>query len=92
MKKYNLAIVGATGMVGNKFLQVLEEKKLPVENYYLFASARSAGTKINLLGKELTVIELTPENIKGKNIDFALFSAGGTISKEYAPCLLKKVL
>ncbi|MGI6593852.1 MAG: aspartate-semialdehyde dehydrogenase [Christensenellales bacterium] len=90
MKKYNLAIVGATGMVGNKFLQVLEEKKLPVENYYLFASARSAGTKINLLGKELTVIELTPENIKGKNIDFALFSAGGTISKEYAPLFVKE--
>lgn len=90
MKKYNLAIVGATGMVGNKFLQVLEEKKLPVENYYLFASARFAGTKINLLGKELTVIELTPENIKGKNIDFALFSAGGTISKEYAPLFVKE--
>ena len=90
MKKFYLAIVGATGMVGNKFLQVLEEKKLPVENYYLFASARSAGTKINLLGKELTVIELTPENIKGKNIDFALFSAGGTISKEYAPLFVKE--
>ena len=42
MKKYNIAVVGATGMVGTKFLEVLEEKKLPVENYYLFASAKSA--------------------------------------------------
>ena len=90
MKKYNLAIVGATGMVGNKFLQVLEERKLPVENFYLFASAKSAGKKIDFLGKEHTVIELTPENIKGKNIDFALFSAGGAISKEYAPLFVKE--
>lgn len=90
MKKYNLAVVGATGMVGSKFLQVLEERNLPVENYYLFASAKSAGKKIELLGKQYEVIELTPENIKGKNIDFALFSAGGAISKEYAPLFVKE--
>lgn len=51
MKKYNLAVVGATGMVGSKFLEVLTEKNLPVENYYLFASSKSAGKEIDFMGK-----------------------------------------
>lgn len=85
MKRYNVAVVGATGMVGSKFLQVLAERNLPVENYYLYASAKSAGKKIMFLGKEYTVIELKEENISDKQIDFALFSAGGGTSKEYAP-------
>lgn len=85
MKRYNVAVVGATGMVGTKFLQVLSEKKLPVDNYYLFASAKSAGKKVEFLGKEYTIIELTEENIVDKKIDYALFSAGGGVSKEYAP-------
>ncbi len=85
MRKYNIAIVGATGMVGSMFLKVLEERKLPVENYYLFASARSAGKQINFMGKTHTVIELTPENIKNTKVDIALFSAGGGTSKTFAP-------
>lgn len=85
MKQYNVAVVGATGMVGNKFLQVLTEKKLPVKNYYLYASAKSAGKVINFMGKDHTVIELTKENVIDKDIDFALFSAGGGTSKEFAP-------
>ena len=85
MKRYNVAVVGATGMVGTKFLQVLSEKKLPVDNYYLYASAKSAGKKIEFLSKEYTVIELKEENIVDKKIDYALFSAGGAVSKEYAP-------
>ena len=85
MKQYVMAVVGATGMVGSKFLQVLEERKLPVSKYYLFAIAKSAGKEIDFMGEKHTVIELTPENIKGKDIDVALFSAGGSISKEYAP-------
>ena len=85
MKRYNVAVVGATGMVGTKFLQVLSEKKLPVDNYYLFASAKSAGKKVEFLGKEYTIIELKKENIVDKKIDYALFSAGGGVSKEYAP-------
>lgn len=85
MKRYNVAVVGATGMVGTKFLQVLSEKKLPVDNYYLFASAKSAGKKVEFLGKEYTIIELKEENIVDKKIDYALFSAGGAVSKEYAP-------
>ena len=79
MKRYNVAVVGATGMVGTKFLQVLSEKKLPVDNYYLFASAKSAGKKIEFLGKEYTIIELKEENIVDKKIDYALFSAGGGV-------------
>lgn len=87
MKKFNVAVVGATGMVGGKFLEVLTERQLPVDNYYLFASAKSAGKKIDFIGKEHTVIELTKENVtalKGK-VDFALFSAGAGVSKEFAP-------
>jgi aspartate-semialdehyde dehydrogenase len=85
MKKYNVAVVGATGMVGRKFLQVLEERNLPVENYYLFASAKSAGKKVAFMGKEYEIIELTPDSIKGKDIDIALFSAGAGTSKTFAP-------
>lgn len=85
MRGINVAVVGATGMVGNKFLEVLEERKLPVENYFLFASKRSAGKVIRFMGKDHTVIELTPENVKKYKVDYALFSAGGATSKEYAP-------
>lgn len=91
MKKFNVAVVGATGMVGNKFLEVLTEKQLPVDNYYLFASAKSAGKKIQFMGKEHTVIELTEDNVAALDgkVDFALFSAGGAVSKEFAPEFVK---
>lgn len=91
MKKFNVAVVGATGMVGGKFLEVLEERNLPVENYYLFASAKSAGKKINFAGKEHAVIELTSQNVSALDgkIDFALFSAGAGVSKEFAPLFVK---
>lgn len=84
MKKYNVAVVGATGMVGRTFLKVLEEKNLPVENYYLMASARSAGKKVTFMGKEYTVEELN-EHSFDKPIDIALFSAGGSTSEKFAP-------
>lgn len=89
MKKYNIAVVGATGMVGNKFLQVLSERNLPAENYYLFASAKSAGKKIDFMGKPHEVIELKEENVVDKKIDIALFSAGGDVSKAFAPIFAK---
>ena len=89
MKKYKLAIVGATGLVGRSFLKVLEEKNLPIENYTLFASQRSAGTKINFLEKEYEVQELN-EHSFDSGFDFALFSAGGEISKKYAPIAASK--
>lgn len=84
-KKYNLAVVGTTGMVGRKFLKVLEEMQLPVSNYHLFASARSAGTSIEFMGGTYTVEQLTENCFDGKNIDIALFSAGASVSRDFAP-------
>lgn len=85
MKQYTIAVVGATGMVGRKFLQVLEERKLPVKNYYLFASKRSAGSELTFMGKSYTVRELTETCFDGLDIDIALFSAGGSTSEQFAP-------
>lgn len=89
MKKINLAVVGATGMVGRTFLKVLEEKNLPIENFYVFASARSAGNKITFKGKEYVVEELT-ETSFDRGIDIALFSAGGSTSEKFAPIAASK--
>lgn len=80
-----LAIVGATGLVGSTFLKVLEERDLGVTDFLLFASAKSAGKKITLRGKEYTVEELTENSFKDRGIDIALFSAGGGTSLKYAP-------
>lgn len=85
MKKINLAVVGATGMVGRTFLKVLEEKNLPIENFYVFASARSAGQTITFKGNSYTVLELTDNSFKDHQIDIALFSAGGGTSQKFAP-------
>ncbi|MGI6108226.1 MAG: aspartate-semialdehyde dehydrogenase [Eubacteriaceae bacterium] len=84
MKSYNVAVVGATGMVGQKMLQVLEELKFPVNNLYPMASARSAGKTVQFNGKDYTVEELT-EHSFDKDIDIALFSAGAGTSKKFAP-------
>ena len=89
MKKYNIAIVGATGMVGQTFLKVLEEFNLPVNNYYLFSSKRSAGKRIQFMGSEYIVEELT-ETSFDRGIDIALFSAGASVSKEFAPIAAEK--
>lgn len=85
MKQYRVAVVGATGMVGRKFLQVLEERKLPVSEYFLFASARSAGKQLPFMGKTYTVRELTDDAFQDLGIDIALFSAGGETSRHFAP-------
>ncbi len=89
MKKVNIAIVGATGMVGRTFLKVLEERDFPYDNLYTFASARSAGQKVQCKGIDYTVEELTPESFD-RDIDIALFSAGAGISKEFAPIAASK--
>lgn len=82
---YNVAVVGCTGMVGRKFIEVLEQRNFPVDNIYFYASARSAGKVLKFKNADYVVEELKEDNIKNKKIDFALFSAGGDISKEYAP-------
>lgn len=84
MKKPNLAIVGVTGMVGRTFLKVLEKRDFPFENLYLMASAKSAGEVINFKGKDYIVEELNEKSFD-KDIDIALFSAGASISKKFAP-------
>lgn len=89
MKKYNLALVGVTGMVGKTFLKVLEERQFPIGEMYMLASARSAGKVVEFMGKQYIVEELTPESFD-KDIDIALFSAGGDISKEFAPIAVEK--
>ena len=86
---YNVAIVGATGNVGRKFLEILEQRDFPVKNLYLFASKRSAGTTLQFKGKDFIVEETCDENIVNKKIDFALFSAGGGVSLEFAPKFAK---
>ncbi len=89
MKKYNIAVVGATGMVGRTFIKVLEERNLPIENIYFFSSSRSAGSKISFNGQEYTVEELT-ENSFDRGIDIALFSAGGSTSEKFSPIAASK--
>ncbi|HYE12572.1 MAG TPA: aspartate-semialdehyde dehydrogenase [Patescibacteria group bacterium] len=89
MKKVNVAVVGATGMVGNTFLKVLEERNFPIDKFYVFASAKSAGSEIEFNGKKYIVEELTEQSFD-KDIDIALFSAGGDISLKYAPIAASK--
>lgn len=88
MNKANVAIVGATGMVGRSFLKILEERDFPIDNLYLFASSKSKGEKIIFKENEFLVEELSGESFN-RDIDIALFSAGGEISKKYAPIAVK---
>ena len=81
---YKVGIVGATGLVGMTFLRVLEEREFPIDELYLFASARSAGRSIEYRGKNYVVEELK-ETSFDREMDYALFSAGGEISKRYSP-------
>lgn len=83
----HLAVVGATGAVGIEILKCLEQRDFPVSELTLLASARSAGKKLTFRGQEIEVKELTPDSFEG--IDVALFSAGGGISKEFAPHAVK---
>ncbi|MDY0132663.1 MAG: aspartate-semialdehyde dehydrogenase [Desulforegulaceae bacterium] len=82
-KKFNVAIAGATGAVGNVMIKCLEERNFPVANLKLLASKRSAGKKLGFKGNEVVVEEMTKDSFK--DVDIALFSAGGGISLEFAP-------
>ena len=86
MKKYNVAILGATGAVGQEFLNLIEERNFPFADLKMLASKRSAGKKIQFMGKEYTVEEATVDSFK--DVDIALF-AGGSASKEFAPAAVK---
>jgi aspartate-semialdehyde dehydrogenase len=83
----HVAVVGATGAVGIEMIKTLEKRNFPAGKLTLLASARSAGKKLKYRGQDITVQELTKDSFKG--IDIALFSAGGSISKEFAPIAAK---
>ena len=82
-EKYNIAVVGATGAVGREIINILEERKFPIENLYLLASSRSKGQKINFQDQEIVVGDLSEFDFSLVNI--GLFSPGGSVSAEFAP-------
>lgn len=82
-EKYNVAVAGATGAVGNEMVSILEERNFPVGNLKLLASTRGAGTKMEFKGKEYTVEVMDENSFSG--VDIGLFSAGGSVSEKFAP-------
>jgi aspartate-semialdehyde dehydrogenase len=88
MSGYNIAIVGATGLVGRKMLQILEERNFPVKDLKLLASERSEGIELSFNGERLKVEKLTEEKFKG--VDIALFSAGTDVSVKFVPEAVKR--
>ena len=82
-KKYNVAIVGATGAVGETLISILDQRKFPIENLYRLASKRSAGSKVKCQGKSWTVEDL--DTFDFSKVQIGIFSAGGDISEKYAP-------
>lgn len=88
MKNYKLAIVGATGVVGRCILKVLEEKNLPISKYVFFASSKSAGKQISFMKENYTIQELTEDSFC-EGFDFAIFSAGASVAKKFAPIAVK---
>ncbi len=89
MKTYKLAVVGATGLVGQTVLRVLEEFRLPIREYKLFASKRSTGTTTSFMGQEYVINELTDTSFD-EGFDFAIFSAGAGVSTRFAPIAASK--
>jgi aspartate-semialdehyde dehydrogenase len=87
MKRYNVAVVGATGLVGRTMIRVLEERNFPVDQLLPLASERSVGKDVVFHGKNIPVQKLEPD--KFHNMQFALFSAGASVSKEFAPYAVK---
>jgi aspartate-semialdehyde dehydrogenase len=85
MQEYNVIVAGATGMVGRKMIQVLEERQFPVGRLMPLASSRSVGQEIEFRGKKVRVEELTHQSLSQKDAELALFSAGASVSREFAP-------
>lgn len=88
MIKYNIAVVGATGLVGSTIIKVLKERKFPIHNAYFFSSKKSAGQVIEFNNKKCVVETLTEENLN-KEIDIIFFVAGGDVSEKYAKLAVK---
>ncbi|MGD9231008.1 MAG: aspartate-semialdehyde dehydrogenase, partial [Desulfobacterales bacterium] len=86
-KKFNVAVAGATGAVGNQMVSCLEERKFPIDSIKLLASSRSVGRKMDYRGDSVAVEELKESSFKG--MDIAIFSAGGGTSEKFAPFAAK---
>lgn len=84
MKKYNIAVVGATGAVGEEIFRILEEQNFPIESILPLGSSRSVGKEVECQGKTYRCEELTAQSFKNRDIHIAFFSAGGSISQEFA--------
>ncbi|MEA2100215.1 MAG: aspartate-semialdehyde dehydrogenase [Campylobacterota bacterium] len=89
MKKYNIAVVGANGAVGEEILTILQEIDFPLNKLVPLASARSLGKNVSFNGKDIPIQELTSDVFKAQEIEIALFSAGGSVSAEFAPDAVK---
>ena len=87
-KEYNVAILGATGAVGTRMIQQLEQSTIPVKSVKLLASAKSAGKQLSFKGQPITVEETTPDSFNG--VDIVLSSAGGSVSKKFLPEAVKR--
>ncbi|CAG7602424.1 Aspartate-semialdehyde dehydrogenase [Paenibacillus solanacearum] len=87
-KLFNVAVVGATGAVGEQILRLLAERNFPINELKLLSSARSAGSKLSFKGREITLEEAKPESFDG--VDIALFSAGGDVSRALVPEAIKR--
>ena len=88
-KKYNVAVVGANGAVGEEILAILNEVDFPINKLTPLASSRSAGNSVTFAGKEITIQELTDEVFEKEDIEIALFSAGGSVSAQFAPAAVR---
>jgi len=89
LKKYNVAVVGANGAVGEEVLRILEEIEFPLAKLTPLASARSAGQELEFNGEKLVIKELTNEIFEEEEVEIAIFSAGGSVSAEFAPAAVK---
>ena len=87
-KLFNVAVVGATGAVGEQIIGLLEKRNFPINQLKLLSSPRSAGTKVTFKGQEIVVEEAKPESFEG--VEIALFSAGGDVSKALAPAAVER--
>ena len=89
MKKIKLALVGATGLIGNVAREVLTERNLPIDEYFFVASERSKGKKIKFMNKEYEIYAISENFFKDNKVDYAIFCAGGSVSRQYAPIAQK---
>ena len=89
MREFNVAVVGATGAVGEEFFRLFEEYNFPIAKLLPLASANSVGKQIEFRGEQIDVVELTCEVFEKEEIDIAFFSAGGSVSAKFAPCAIE---